>query len=187
MCAAGMALLVIEFINVYSTAKPKQTKNCPLGKEKGTLTLFLQSIVERPMEERLGGSRYPNPGELSPSSGKLAGRFFCVDWLLLLLLYALMKSIYFSSVSWVPYYILVARFYRLTKPLFYWKILQITLAVRLMILCLYFLLCFRLPQLVESCAFSSQAAYKCVLVLTVWNTKLYNAGSFILLPWSSVA
>lgn len=62
--------------------------------------------------ERLGRGRYPNPGELSPCSGKLEVKFLCIAWLLL---YALVKSISFSSVSWVSYHILVPTVYRLTK------------------------------------------------------------------------
>ena len=50
VCAAGVALLVVEFINVYSIGKPKQPNNCSLIKERGIFALFPQSIVERPME-----------------------------------------------------------------------------------------------------------------------------------------
>lgn len=47
--AAGMALLIIEFTNVYFTAKLKQP-NCYLIQERGIFLLFPQLIVERPME-----------------------------------------------------------------------------------------------------------------------------------------
>lgn len=59
MCAAGMALLVTEFINGYSAAKPKQPNNCPLIKEKGLFALFPQFIVERPIERDYVGVDTP--------------------------------------------------------------------------------------------------------------------------------
>lgn len=51
MCAAGMVLLLVVLIKVYPTAKPRQPKTCPLTKARGTLVLFMQSFVERPVDK----------------------------------------------------------------------------------------------------------------------------------------
>lgn len=39
-CAAGMVLLLIVLINDYPTAKPRQPKNCPLTKARGTRVIY---------------------------------------------------------------------------------------------------------------------------------------------------
>lgn len=165
MCAAGMAPLVVHSINVYSTAKPKAAK--PLFCNKAKRCICIISVVHcgEAQEEKLGRSRYSSPDDWSPSDDKPKVKFLHIAWLLLLLLYALMKSIYFDSVSWVSYHILMPRVFRLTNSLFYYEIFLITLDINLMISWLYFLLWFRLPPLVVSHPFS--------LILTVFGTWNY--------------
>lgn len=165
MCSARMASLVTQFINVCSTAKPKAPEPLFCNKAKRCICIIFIAHFGEAQEEKLGRSRYSNPDDWSPSDAKLKVNFFHIAWWLLLLLYALMKSIYFDSVSWVSYHILMPRVYRLTNSLFYWETFQTTLDINLMMSWMYFLLWFRLPPSVVSCPFS--------LILTAFGTWNY--------------
>lgn len=173
MCAAGMALLVTEFINVYSAAKPKQPNNCPLIKERGLFALFPQFIVERPIERDYVGVDTPTLRIYLPVVVNWRSNFLYGMTAAAAAICPSEKCFFFFCILGIlPQ--LGAYSLQVNKiSVFTGKTLQFTLDVPLMILCLYFLLLFRLPLLVVSHAFSSQIVYKYVLVLPVFGTWRY--------------
>lgn len=63
MCAAQMAPLVAQFINVYSTAKPKAAEPLFCNKAKKCICIIFIVHCGEALEEKLGRGRYFNPDD----------------------------------------------------------------------------------------------------------------------------